>query len=312
MIREEKYQNERALVLENTSLRVVCLPEFGGKLVSLYDMERQKEFLFQNPNDSFRHADIGSDFSDFEACGFDDGFPSLVAGSVLVGDELVPYPDHGEIWSASFVSHIIGHEAISLTYTSKILPYHYQKTYSLDQECLRIEYAITNNGKISFPCFWTLHCLLQYEEGMHLLYPATTREVVNAMPGTRLGNQGDVFPFPLVQRPLTGVIDFREVDSPDPPCMEKYYINHTMTEGRCGVLYRKSHTVLQFEYDEKKLPYVGFWKTLGGYRGDFNCALEPSNGFFDSIDRAQKNGACPELAPGEEFKFSIRMKVKKA
>ncbi|MDY0287918.1 MAG: DUF4432 family protein [Sphaerochaeta sp.] len=297
--------NERTVVLENTSLRVVCLPEFGGKLVAVYDKQRQKEFLFQNPKSSFRHADVGSDFSDFEACGFDDGFPSLDAGLVLVGEALVPYPDHGEIWSASFLSHSIAQDAVTLSYTSRILPYHYQKTYSLDQDGLKIEYRIINNGQISFPCIWTLHCLLQYEEGMELIFPADTREVVNAMPGTRLGKQGDVFPFPLA-----GLIDFREVDSPDPPCMEKYYINHKMTEGFCGVLYRKSNAVLLFEYDETKLPYVGFWKTLGGYRGDFNCALEPSNGFFDSIERAQKNGACPELAPGEEFMFSIRMRVR--
>ncbi len=308
MIRQELFQNAKALVAENAFLKVVCLPEFGGKLVSLFDKRLNKEFLFQNPHDSFRHAEIGSDFSAFEACGLDDAFPSVDAGPVLVGDTLVEYPDHGEIWSASFTS-VHNQGAIVLSYTSSHLPYQYEKTFSLDGESLLLTYRIKNTGQVPFPCIWTLHCLLAYEEEMTLVFPADTHEVVSAFSSSRMGPQGTVHPFPIAQTPKEGVLDFRKVDSPNIPCMEKFYIHHKVSEGRCGVRYGQSNTVLWFEYDEKKLPYLGFWKTLGGYRGDFNCALEPSNGFYDSIDRAMHNGACPQLSSGEEMEFSIRIQI---
>ncbi len=307
MVRQEEFLNEKALVVENKFLRVVCLPEFGGKLVSLFDKRIHKEFLFKNPHNAFRHAQTGSDFSSFEACGLDDAFPSVDAGSILVGEALVPYPDHGEIWSAPF-SYTTGDDEITLTYTSGLLPYQYEKTYSLDEDNLKIAYVIKNIGQFSFPCIWTLHCLLSYEEGMELILPDDTQEVVSAFASPRLGPLGIAYPYPMAQTPERGVIDFRKVDSPTMPCMEKFYIHHKVTEGLCGVRYCKSNTVLWFEYDETKLPYLGFWKTLGGYRGDFNCALEPTNGFYDTIERARQNEACPELFPGEKLMFSIRIK----
>jgi len=275
-------------------------------LVSFFDKRLPKEFLFQNPGNAFRHAHADSDFSDFEACGLDDAFPSVDAGSVPVGEALVPYPDHGEIWSAPFTYTTEG-EVITLAYTSALLPYRYEKTYSLDEESLKIGYVIKNTGQFSFPCIWTLHCLLAYEEGMALVLPSDTREVVNAFASPRLGPLGTVYPFPMAQTPERGVIDFREVDSPTIPCMEKFYIQHKVSEGRCGVRYSRSNAVLWFEYDETRLPYLGFWKTLGGFRGDFNCALEPTNGFYDTIERAMQNEACPVLFPGEELVFSLRI-----
>lgn len=310
MIRQEEFLNEKALVAENESLQVVCLPEFGGKLVSFFDKRIHKEFLFQNPQKAFRHAKTGSDFADFEACGLDDAFPSVDAGSVLVGGALVQYPDHGEIWSAPF-SHKTGCEVITLTYTSALLPYHYEKTYSLDGGSLKIGYKIKNIGQFPFPCIWTLHCLLVYEEGMELVLSGDTHEVVNAFTSLRLGPLGTVYPFPIAHTHENSVIDFRKVDSPTIPCMEKFYIHHKVSVGHCGVRFRQSNTVIWFEYDEDKLPYLGFWKTLGGYRGDFNCALEPTNGFYDTIERSRQNRACPELLAGEEMVFSIRIQLER-
>jgi hypothetical protein len=65
-----------------------------------------------------------------------------------------------------------------------------------------------------------------------------------------------------------------------------------------------------FTYDANKLPYLGFWRTLGGFRGDYNCALEPSNGFYDSIAKAQENKTCPILESGEVFSFQLHMQLK--
>ncbi len=308
MVQKEVFQNESALVLENSQVRVVCLPEFGGKLVSYYDKYKNKEFLFQNPHTGFQHATVGSDFSKFEACGLDDAFPSVDAGIVHVADSLVHYPDHGELWSASFAEKH-SKEDIHLCYTSALLPYRYEKTYSLTGAGLRIDYAITNTGEVSFPCIWTLHCLLAYEPDMELLFPAGSSAAIAVLPGSLLGERGAVLPFPLLQSPEMGLIDLRKVDAPCTNGMEKYYLHHPVSEGRCGVQYHQSQTILWFTYDEKKLPYLGFWKTLGGYRGDYNCALEPTNGFYDSIEQAQKNTACPLLLTGSTFKFSLHIQT---
>jgi len=308
MIQIEKFHHKKALILENASMRVVCLPDFGGKLVSLFDKQLHKEFLFQNPKKSFRHADLGSKFADFEACGFDEAFPSIDSGEVYIENSLVHYPDHGEIWSACFQEKM-KNEVISLEFSSKLLPYRYEKNFSLDEQGLQITYEITNTGKVQFPCIWTLHCLLDYEKGMNLLFPPDTKEAVNVFSSSCLGEQGAILPFPIFENPKIGLIDLRTVDSHFPCEMEKYYINHKISKGLCGMHYSQTNTTIWFEYDENKLPYLGFWKTLGGYRGDFNCALEPTNGFFDSIEKSQQNGICPVLLPGGTLKFSLHIRI---
>lgn len=62
-------------------------------------------------------------------------------------------------------------------------------------------------------------------------------------------------------------------------------------------------------YDPAQLPYLGFWVTAGGFKGEYNCALEPSTGWYDSVDCARRQGCCPVLEPGQEQSFSMTIRV---
>ena len=65
----------------------------------------------------------------------------------------------------------------------------------------------------------------------------------------------------------------------------------------------------QLEYDSTMLPYLGFWATGGGYRGDVNCALEPTNGYYDGIPNARQHNACPVLTPDETWNFTLSIQL---
>ena len=65
----------------------------------------------------------------------------------------------------------------------------------------------------------------------------------------------------------------------------------------------------QLEYDSTMLPYLGFWATGGGYRGDVNCALEPTNGYYDGIPNAWQHNACPVLTPDETWNFTLSIQL---
>jgi len=88
---------------------------------------------------------------------------------------------------------------------------------------------------------------------------------------------------------------------------EKYYVKNKLSVGTCGVVYPADGVVFTLEYDINKFPYFGFWVSEGGFRGDYNCAPEPSTGYYDSIDVAAKNGALPVLEPGERFEFGFTL-----
>jgi galactose mutarotase-like enzyme len=295
--------------LESDTTKVVCLPQFGGKLVSFFDKKQQFESLFQNPHRGFEQAPPFADFATYEACGFDDTFPSIESGIVTVGNRTYQYPDHGELWSAAFQAEKVS-DSLKLHFTSKILPYSFDKTYTLNEAGLTISYYIKNNGNEAFPCFWTCHCLVNVEEGMDLIFPKDTKEVINVMKSDRLGSPLTSYNFPIDLDRNNQAFDFSKVIPPSLSSCDKYYVKHKVEQGRCGYHYVQSGMNFLFTYDANKLPYLGFWRTLGGFRGDYNCALEPSNGFYDSIAKAQENKACPILESGEVFSFQLHMQLK--
>lgn len=299
-----KFGGTNALVLENENVGCVCLPEHGGKLASLYDKEKRFELLFQNPKGNYRTARPGSAFGDYEACGFDDAFPNIDAGTVLTSAGKKEYFDHGEIWTAQF-EYDRRAESLHLTYFSPFLGYRYEKTLFLRDKTLTIEYRIRNESKRTFPCIWACHCLVNYREDMRLIFPKGVEHVLNVSDSSLLGPAGTVCRFPVDTVSDKNEYDFTKVPRMDGKTMVKYYCCEAVGEGRCGYRYPSEGVEAIFEYDAKALPYLGFWVTAGGYRGDANCALEPANGFYDDIETARKNGKCPELRPEEEMRFQL-------
>ena len=105
MLQHGQFLGSEAWTLENDALRAVILPGHGGKVASLVWRASHFELLFQNPHPTFAAAHCGDDFSRFEACGFDEAFPTVDPCTVTVDGQPVPYPDHGELWSAAFAAH---------------------------------------------------------------------------------------------------------------------------------------------------------------------------------------------------------------
>lgn len=308
MIKHEKFMNANAIILENDTIHLVCLPDFGGKIVSLYHKERDFELLFQNPTGKFRKAEPGSDYSDFEACGFDDAFPNIDGEIVKVGSNYITYFDHGEIWTAKFECQE-QQGGILLSYCSPYLKYRYEKLFTLSDNILRADYTIKNEGNIEFPCFWTCHCLVKYKSDMRLIFPRGINSVVNVFDSDFLGPSGSVYRFPKDYIDGNKEYNFTRVPEADSATALKYYCCERSQEGRCGYIYPSDGMKAVIRFNPEELPYLGFWLTTGGYRGDINCALEPSNGFFDSITTASKNEKCPILGPGKEMRFFLELSL---
>jgi galactose mutarotase-like enzyme len=299
--------NTESIVLENQCLRAVVMPSFGGKIASLMYTQNQFELLFQNPKPEFTHAPLYADFSKFEACGFDDAFPCIDGEEVDIGGKKVRYPDHGEIWTASF-DYSLKDEKLFLSYRSKILDYEYSKTVYLSGNSLVCEYKIKNIGGISFPCIWTAHCLARYEPDMRFLYPAETKAVEMAFDSPAPETAGKKYHFPH------DVVDGENIDFTGLPKTEKgyarkYYIADQIREGYCGYEYPSRNMRAELFFDPALLPYLGLWITSGGFRGDYNCAFEPSSGYYDRISRAGANKRLDYLDPGETRTFSLTIKL---
>jgi hypothetical protein len=294
-------------ILENQYLRAVVLPSFGGKIVSLIYKQNQFELIFQNPKSQFIHAPLYADFSDFEACGFDDAFPCIDGEKVDISGKKISYPDHGEIWTSP-LDYFFKDGELFLSYRSKILDYIYSKAVYLSGSCLVCKYRIENIGRISFPCIWTAHYLVRYEPDMRFLYPAGTKAVEMTFDSLTSGTMNKKYHFP--QDIVDGRnIDFTELPKTDKLYARKYYIADQIQEGYCGYMYPSHNMRAEFLFDPAILPYLGLWITSGGFRGDYNCAFEPSSGYYDKISIARANKRLDYLDPGETKTFSLYIKL---
>ncbi|GAA0181997.1 hypothetical protein SH2C18_44480 [Clostridium sediminicola] len=309
MIKEIKFKGCSGILLENENLKAIVLPFLGGKIASLYHKKKEFELLFQNKDNSYKKPEIYSDFSKFDAAGFDDAFPSINIGQVNYSGSLINYPDHGEIWSAEF-NCVIENEIVILNYKSVILPYIYQKIISLKDDRLIIKYTILNNGKETIPCFWTMHCLINCEKDMEIIFPEGTNEIENAMDSNNLGAEGSIHPYPVVKTDKGTEFYLNKVIETESKNCEKFYVKGKVRGNSCGAYYPSKNITYKVEYDKEILPYLGFWVTEGGFRGDYNCALEPSNGYYDSIEIAKKNNAFYSLKPNEPLEFEIKVQLK--
>ena len=295
-----------AIVLENDCLRCVCLPKHGGKIASLYRKDKAFELLFQNPRNEYRKAVPGSIFGEFEACGFDDAFPNIDAEVLETPDGSMEYFDHGEIWSAEFQV-CYGKDEVCLTYISPFFGFRYQKWITLRGESLCLRYSIRNEGSRSFPCIWACHCLVNTSPDMQLLFPEGTKRLCNVFDSHLLGKADTCYHFPIDRVEDGKSFDFTRALDVRRANMLKIYVADVVSHGICGYCYPSQGIEVRLQYDAKKLPYLGYWVTAGGYRGDWNCALEPTNGFFDKISRAITHRKCPELKIGEELNFSFEV-----
>jgi hypothetical protein len=145
---------------------------------------------------------------------------------------------------------------------------------------------------------------------MELSFPYGTNHVINVQSSDLLGNIGNVYPYPIAEDLSGQRFLFNKVKPVSSRSTNKYYVLGKIEQGTCGAYYPDRNIRYTLFFDKEKLPYLGFWVTAGGFRGDYNCALEPTNGFYDNIETAKKNNKLYFLSPGQSLQFSLQMELK--
>lgn len=287
-----------SVILENNVLRVELLPEMGGKIISFFRKDKEFELAAGAGREGHVKPDKDSGFAPY-AYGMDEAFPNIDAEEAQWKGRKLCYPDHGEIWKSEFRVLEQSAAGARLIMHSPEFGYQYEKSMTLDGESLRIAYHIVNTGCEELPCIWTWHGLMRYEADMEILLPEGIKHCRNVLSGSVLGEAGEIYPVD------GSFYDFRRVPAPEPESMVKYYGEERVTEGRCGFCYPSHGIKCLMTYDARILPYFGVWITAGGFQGDYNCALEPSSGFYDGIGNAQRLGKLPVLEAGQKLEFEI-------
>jgi len=308
-IKEITFKQTKAIKMENKDISIVILPEIGSKIASIYSKEKDFEFLFQNKENSYKKAEFDSNFENYDCSGFDDCFPNIDRSKLFINNQRHTYPDHGEIWSADF-DHKLNNESLILNYSSKYFDYNYRKIITIIKNKIVIDYKIKNNLKTAFPAIWTMHCLLKYAENLKLNFPVDLKKMINVQQSDYLGDQGAEHSFPITKDEFGEKYRLNRVNNRKGKLTEKYYSSGIINDGIVSAYYPDQNAEIIIKYDSKKLPYLGFWLTEGGFKGDYNFAFEPTDGYYDSINLALKNKKINIIDPGAEYSFAIDLIIK--
>lgn len=298
-----QWSNLKGIQMENHELRIVILPQLGGKIASVCYKKKNFELAAQNSKGMYQIPAADAEFSQYDASGLDDAFPNIVETNYRYENIERKYPDHGEIWSSPF-SYEIQKNKVELFYRSERFEYTYKKIISLGDNKMNLQYEIKNENESPFPCLWTFHGLLRYEENMEFFYPKEVQSFENVLESPELGAEGRHVPLKNEE------YDFCHVPIKKSQTMVKYYADKKIESGYCGCRYPDQGIECILRYNASKLPYLGVWITAGGYRGDYNCALEPSNGYYDDVFTAEKNQSLYLLKKGEPLAFNLEIMIK--
>lgn len=302
-IATDKWSNLESVHLKNNKIKIVVLPKLGGKIASIYYKELDFELVAQHQNSEYVEA-IGGEFAAGDASGLDDAFPNINEENIIVNNCLQHYPDHGEIWNKSF-QYEIKNDKLHLNFHSDTFGYDYQKTVDIEDSSVILHYKISNSSNEAFPCLWAFHGLVRYEENMEIFYGDGVDSFLNVLESKELGEVGTIIPRNNQN------YDFTKVPKKASKTMVKYYVEGAVKQGICGYRYPTQGAQCTIEYDAQKLPYLGMWLTAGGFRGDYNCALEPATSYYDSIQIATNNKSIYRLKKEEPLEFTMRITLKK-
>ncbi|MGR9048560.1 aldose epimerase family protein [Halobacillus faecis] len=303
-----KFKSLDAVVLENESVRAVILPGYGGKMVSFFDKEADYEWLYQTDRPKLEIPPYGADFSKYDSSGFDEMFPGIDKGPHPIDWKEIP--DHGEVWTLPW-EYKATHDGVSLEVHSPEFPYALKKKICLHGDGVTIKYEAINKSDEPFPFIWTPHALLNLNQHTAIEVPEDLNQVMNVEKGSQhLGDWGTTHVYPETKSAKTGsTIDLRELEPMEEGTAEKFYFTEPLSKGWCSLVQPDLNRKLTYRFPENKVPYLGVWKTRGGYRGEHNIALEPCTGVYDDVYLAEKIGKVSYIPAHGSYTWTLNIET---
>jgi hypothetical protein len=293
----------RAIVLENRFLRLVVLPEAGGKIWQITYKPLDAPLLWNHPRVlPAKHA-IHTRYDDVWSGGWDELFPNDEAGN-LQGEYL---PDHGELWTGSWQAEPFQDQdraGVHLRFATPISSFLTERTILLrsQSKTFEIQYRFTNQNSEAFPFLWKLHPAFAVTANHRIDFPVMKVVREPDFPGT-LGAAPISFPWPCA-RVGDAVIDLRQIPDPSSRALHFFY-GTEMAEGWCGITNRANGLASALRFDPEIFSSCWLFASHGGWRNLNVAVLEPATGYPFQTQKMMESQRARWLSPGEVLKTSV-------
>jgi len=302
------YKGLEGYTVENDFIRMVVLPELGAKIASLVYKPQSFEVFFQPAEGVYRLPDYGADFAKYDTSGADEMFPTIDCCFYPAPEyHGIPIPDHGELWSIPWQVHVQdGRLAIQVTGVA--VPYVFNRTITLCESTVHIDYQVTNTGNQPLYGLWAFHGLVACDEMTRLLLPNAS-QVINVHDSQALGPAGTKHAFPISNRADGTELHLDIIGSKFSNNTEKFYVDGRVAKGEASLSLNRGRLLYRLLFPHNIVPYLGVWINEGGFKGEYNCALEPSTGYYDSLDIAYRQRSLDALNAGETLEWYLNIEL---
>jgi galactose mutarotase-like enzyme len=290
----------RGLVLENSKVRVLILPDAGAKIWQITYLPLHADILWNNPSTAPAAHPLYTSYDDNWAGGWDELFPNDEACEFR-GLQL---PDHGELWTGRWTVEQCDANAIRMSYLTPLTHFKAQKEVILHEGAAVVEvrYKLTNGGSDAFPFLWKLHPAFAVSAGHRIDFPAMTVVREPAFAGTLEGAPLE-FAWPYAQIG-DKTADLRQVPDASSGAVHFFY-GTGYTEGWCAVTDRARKLAAGLRFDPGVFSSNWLFATHGGWK-DLNVAvLEPATGYPFQLQAMIDRGQGRTLEPGESLETTV-------
>jgi hypothetical protein len=280
---EWTYRGLQALVLDDGELRVVILPELGGKIWQLTDTRSNRDFLWHNPRVKPRRVPFGAVYDNVFFGGWDELFPNDMPEKIR-GEA---YPDHGELWSSPWdwsVDQPADDEAaVVLSCRTPISGCFMRKTVVLrsGRRAVEVRSRLINESRHALPYLWKQHAAVPLGQPARLDLPTTT---------VLVDDSGGPHDIRLTPPPGSDVAEFQYATGLD--------------AGWCAVTYADGGG-LGLAFDPEVFPSCWIFASYGGWRGLEVLVLEPCTDYPGGRTEGVAAGPHRTLRPGQSVETTV-------
>ena len=306
-----EWHAQPAWALEDEAARVVIVPSLGAKIVSIYDKRLSFEWLV-GPQRPLQPVIYGSSFVAQDMSGWDEMFPTINACDYPLPGEYAGgfLPDHGEVWSLPWQVESQDQGSVTMRVDGVALPYRLSRRAALVLPgTLLLEYQLENTGVASFAYLWAAHPHFVAGEQTAIVLPEGVSQVVNVMQGEIWGQAGERYPWPHPRSKDGRLWELERIRSADNHDCRKFYLPPEAPIPWAALVNQQLGCSLRLVWSPADLPYLGIWVDEGTYNPQPVVALEPSNGYYDSLDVAIRNQRVSMIEPGKRHTWSLVVRL---
>jgi hypothetical protein len=304
-ISQTDWHDFSAYALESDDARMVVVPSLGGKIVSLFDKVYRHEWLAA-PMRKLKRVSYGADFVSQDMSGWDEMLPTI---SACQWNEFA-LPDHGEVWSRPWAVEET-QKALVLSIKGVTITYSFTRTVTfVSSQHIRLHYELINTGKTANAYLWAAHPQFVADAHTRVILPAEVNRLVNVMANDpKWGKSGELYSWPKAVA-LDGTIrQLDEIHAVTHHSCHKFYVPPEQPISWAALKQINLGCQLRLEWSAEKLPYFGLWVDEGVYNTAAVVALEPSNGYYDSLERAAQNERVVTLIPGAKLDWQVEIRL---